>query len=168
MATIILGRTQTADATPFDPNRVTALWPSGSGIAATDVQNAIEEAKNDALNNDRYPIQASYGGNANAGRYLEIYAGLDSSSTVAPMVAPEKSNIVAYSFGCTASSTGVIKVRNHTTAIDILTVTFTAQTRITVTGTVIAGINALDELGIYVSSGSLNKPFCRIWFNTVT
>ena len=168
MAIIQFQKTQLALFTPFEANRVTALWPAGSGISSTDVQNAIEEAKSDALNNDRYPIPCSYGGNANAGRYLEIFPDLPSDANNAPFIAPDNSRIVAYSFGCVANSTGTIIIRNLTTATNLVTITFTNQKRVTATGLTVGPINALDEIGIFVGSGSFNKPFGRTWFNTET
>ena len=162
---ILFGKTQDAYGTPFngaDPQAISA------GITADNVFNAILEAKTDALNNDRYPVQASYNGNATTGRYLEIYPSLASDNANAPLIIPETSRIASYTAGCVANSTGVLTIRNLTTSTDLLSITFTATKEVNATGLSIAGINPNDHLGIYVKSGSLNKPFIRVWFNTVT
>ena len=139
-----------------------------AGITADNVFDAILEAKTDALNNDRYPVQASYGGNATAGRYLEIYPSIASDSANGPLIIPELSRISSYTAGCVANSTFVLTIRNLTTATDLLNITFTASKEVNATGLSVSGVNANDHLGFYIKSGSANKPFIRVWFNTIT
>lgn len=157
-----------AQSVPFEPDRVTALWPTGTGLSSENVQDAIEEAKNDSLNNDRYPVQASYGANAGVGRYLEVYPALASDNANAPLIVPEISRIVAYTAGAVANSTGVLAIRNLTTATDLLLINFIAGKEYNATNLNITGIAPNDHLGFYIKSGSINKPFIRIWLNTIT
>lgn len=154
-----------AYSVPFNNQDANAI---SAGLSSDNVFDAIVEAKNDALNNDRYPVQASYGGNANIGRYLEIYPSLASDNANAPLIVPEASRISAYTAGCVSNSTGTLTIRNLTTSTDLIDIVFSATKEHNATGLMIMGINPDDHLGIYVKSGSLNKPFIRVWFNTIT
>lgn len=65
--------TNVAWSTPFEsePER-------NNGFQSKNVQEAIEEARGLALSSDRYLILSDYNGNANNGRLLEFFNGLDS------------------------------------------------------------------------------------------
>lgn len=160
---IIFGRTQDAFQTPFDATNPAAV---AAGISSTDVFNAIIEAKQDSLNNDRYPVFCSRNGNTNASVRLQIWSGIDSN--IAPLILPEASRIVAYSFGATAAATGSIAIRNITTNSVIVTITFSAQTAVTAVGLTLPTQPALSQLEVYVASGSFNRPYGVFWLNTVT
>jgi len=60
-------------STPFEsePERL-------NGFVSKNAQDAIEEALALAIQNDRFLILSQYNGNANTGRVLEIYQGIDS------------------------------------------------------------------------------------------
>lgn len=163
--TILFGRTQDAYDTPFNKNDPLAV---AAGITNSDtVFEAILEAKTDSLNNDRYPFEAHFGGNANVGRYLEIFPAL-ASFPDAPFVFPENSAIKTVTLGCSASATAVIGFFRTTNLVTpVFSVSLTNQTRGIFTG-LNHLFNANDELAIRVTSGSLNRPFMRIWVNTVT
>jgi hypothetical protein len=150
---------------PFNASDPLAV---SAGISSQDVFNAIIEVKADALNNDRYPVQASYGGNANTGRYLEVYPSLASDDANAPLIIPEASKISAYTAGAVSNSTGVVTIRNLTTATDLIDIAFSANKEVNATGLSITGISPNDHLGFYIKSGSINKPYIRVWFNTIT
>lgn len=156
MGVIVFGRTQLAQNTPFDN--------ATNGFTATDVQAAIEETLLDAINNDRYPIQANYNGNANIGRYLEVFPGED--SLAAPLLSPSNSKIVQITIQAVAVSTGSIEIYNITTATVLYTASFSGAAKQTFNNLSIAGIAAGNELGFRVSGASINKPKIRAWFNT--
>lgn len=160
---IIFGRTQTADQTPFDATHADAI---AEGLSSTDVFSAIIEAKRDAINNDRYPVQFQWNAQANAGRYLESFNNRSTDS--APLIPPEASKIVAYSFAAIAASTGTIEIFNLTTNTVLLTITFNNELLKSVTGINVLGIAAGDKIAVRVGSGSIQSPFGRIWFNTIT
>lgn len=162
MSKLLFGRTQNAYQTPFDSSDPAAI---AAGFVSTDVFNAILEAKQDAINNDRYPILCHYNGNANAGRYLEIFPAR--ASNTAPHILPTASNIVAVVFACEAASTGTIQIYNLTTATVLYTVTFTAETTKVFTGLMIPAA-ALNRLAVRVNTGSLNKPYGIYWVNSST
>jgi hypothetical protein len=73
MGILLFSRTQDAFGTPFQPNRTPGYGGVPSEIESLTVQEAIEEVKQDAINNDRFILLASYNGNANSGRYLEFF-----------------------------------------------------------------------------------------------
>lgn len=160
---ISFGRVQTAHFTPFDATDSAAI---AAGISSTDVFSAIIEAKQDSLNNDRYPVFCSRNVNTNATVRLQIWSGLDSN--VAPLILPEASRIVAYSFGATAAATGSIAIRNITTNTIIVTINFSAQTAVSAVGLDLPTQSALSRIEVYVVSGSFNRPFGVFWLNTVT
>lgn len=160
---IIFGRTQDAHQTPFDATDPAAI---AANIESTDVFNAIIEVKEDAINNDRYPVFCSYNGNANVGRRLEIWSGI--ASDQAPLILPENSKIVAYSFGATAAATGTIRIRNITTNTTVLDIIFSAQISSTAVGLLLPIQPALSRIEIFIASGSFNKPYGVFWVNTVT
>ena len=164
MGQILFGKTQDAYGTPFDPTDPDAI---AAGLSSNTVQKAIIEAKEDAINNDRYPFEAVYGANASVGRYLEIFPGL-ASYPDAPFIFPEASVIKQVSLGCVATSTATIGFFKTTNLVTpVFSVSITAATRFLATG-LYHSFLALDELAIQVTSGSINKPFMRIWVNTVT
>lgn len=156
-AVVLFGRMQKARGTPFDP--------TGS-ITSTNVQDAIVEVLSIANSNDRYPIQAKYNGNANNGRYLEVFDGINTSD--APFVVPENSNFVTVTMG-SVNSSGAFSMGFFTppnAATPFYTASFVnGVNRLTVTGLSIP-LLALDEIGVRVVSGSRNKPFVRFWLQT--
>lgn len=160
---IFFGRVQTAQSTPFDATDPAAI---AAGISSTDVFSAIIEARQDSINNDRYPVFCSRNGNTNANGRLQIWAGIDSN--VAPLILPEAARIVAYSFGATAAATGSIAIRNITTNTIIVTINFSAQTAVSVVGLTLPVQPALSRIEVYVASGSFNRPFGVFWLNTAT
>lgn len=164
MGQLIFGRTQDAYGTPFDNTDPAAI---AAGLSSNTVQAAIIEAKEDAINNDRYPFQAQYGGNAGIGRYLEIFIGLPSYPN-APFIFPEASAIRQVSLGASAITTctvGFFKTSNLITPV--FSVSLVAQQRVLVTD-LLVHFNPLDELVLRITSGSANKPFMRVWVNTTT
>lgn len=164
MAVLLFGRTQDAWGTPFDPTDPDAI---AAGISSLTVQKAIIEAKEDAINNDRYPFEASYGGNANVGRYLEIFPAL-ATYPDAPFIFPENSIIKAISLGAVSPSTGTLSFFKTTDLVNpIFSVSLVASSRILLTGLTYP-LSALDELALRVTAGSFNKPFIRVWVNTAT
>lgn len=164
MGVLLFGRTQDAWGTPFDNTDPNAIL---IGISSNTVQEAIIEVKQDAIDNDRYPFQAQYGGNANTGRYLEIFSGL-ASYPDAPFIFPENSRVRTVSIGRVGTSTvtfGFFRTTNLVTPV--FSLSLAGQSRALFTG-LTQNFFAGDELAIRVTAGSCNKPFLRVWVNTVT
>lgn len=137
---------------------------TSNGFISTNVQAAIEEARAEAVANDRYAFLASYGGNANTGRYLEIYPSIGSND--APFDIPDSSRIITVVLGAVANSTGTVSIyKTSNLATPIASFSLTAQTRADFTGLNIA-LLATDELAVKVSAGSFNKPFMAIFVST--
>ena len=152
---IIFGRTQDAFATPFEPNR------NGSNIESLTVQEAIEEAKKDALNNDRFLLLCSYNGNANAGRYLEFFSGIDSS--IAPILLYAPARCLTLVIASTANSNGVVGIfdLNVSSTVPVYTVSYGGTSRVVTIGTPLAPIFNLagnSLLALRITSGSANRP----------
>jgi len=151
-------RTQNAYQTPFDN--------SMNGFDSINVQDAIEETLMDAINNDRYPIQASYNGNATSGRYLEIFPG--ESSDIAPLYMPSTSYIVAVTIQANSNSNGSIEIYNITTATVVYTASYAGTSAQAFTGLYVNGLFTGNLVAFRTAGVSINKPKVRVWFNTST
>jgi len=165
-AVVLFGRTQEAIDTPFEAGRNPGFGGLPQLFTSTDVQNAIEESLARAVSNDRYPIQADWGGNANPGRYLEIFPGINSLE--APLVIPENSIYVAVSLGSVNDAgdftLGFFNPPNAATPFRSVTM-LDGVNRTLVTG-LSDPLLAADEIGVKVVSGNRNKPFVRFWIQT--
>jgi hypothetical protein len=136
----------------------------GNSFVSTNVQDAIVEARTAALNNDRYPIQANRNANTGINTYLEIFPGED--SLTAPLVAPANSSIVAATIQASANTAGAIRIRNITQNTTLIDLSFAGGSS-AVFGTLsVTGINSGDLIGFLVVTAAINKPKCRVWFNT--
>jgi hypothetical protein len=161
---IIFGRTQQAIQTPFEPLRNPGFGGLPSSFTSTDVQNAIEEGLQLAVANDRFVVLPFYNGNANTGRYLEIWPGI--ATDVAPLG-------VGTSVKC-------LFVNTHTTSVNatctvgfynivipaspvlLFTQTLTAQKEKIDAGTPgspLFTLPATGQLAIKIDSGSINRPY---------
>lgn len=150
-AQILFGRTQRAVDTPFDNTT--------NGFLSTNVQDAMTEVQ--AI--IRYAIQASYGGNANAGTYLEIFPGEDSNA--APLYIPDAASIVAVAIQANSNSTGAIRIYNKTTATTLYDAAFSGTSKIAYTNLSVTGIHDNDEISFLVVNAAVTKPKIRVWFN---
>lgn len=141
--------------TPFEPNR------NGSEIESLNVQDAIEEVKQDALNNDRFILLCSYNGNANTGRYLEFFSGIDSS--IAPIFLSAPAKCITFIFASTANSTcslGIFDL-NISSTVPIHTINLNNQTRNSQIGSATAPLfltGANSRIALRIISGSANRP----------
>lgn len=168
MPVILFGRTQSSFQTPFEsePER-------SNGFFSKNAQEAIEEALALAISNDRFLILCAYNGNANAGRVLEFYDGIDSQD--APLV-----------FGSTA--TKVLSIISSTTAnnsnatIDfydlnsdptlstpLYTLDMNGQKRKIDIGSVLTPLFTVPANGLLVvrvASSSIQKPHMQIVFSS--
>lgn len=158
--------TPVALSVPFMPNRTsTASGNVPSGIMSINVQDAIEETLNTALNNDRYPFIASYNGNAGNNKYLEVYQG--NPTNTAPFQIPDTSIIRTISYLATANSTGTISFYNRVTGTDVLLFNLVINGSKDETWRDLDYPIAADtHISIKVSSGSFNKPALTVWVNT--
>lgn len=168
---ILFGRTQTAIQTPFEPNRNPGFGGVPSEIESTDVQNAIEEAKQDALSNDRYVLLCSYGGNANTGRYLEFFPSIDSS--LAPIYLPVQTKLLSIVASTTSNSNAVIGFFNLTVSstVPVYTVNMNGtmrQTLVTGPGTPFYVFPAGSQVAVKIDTGAANKPYIYFFLGAST
>lgn len=145
-----------ARAIPFDN--------SSNSFVATQVQAAIEEARTAALNNDRYPVQASRNANTGINTYLEIFTGED--SLTAPLIVPANSTIVAATIQATANTAGAIRIRNITLNTNLIDLSFGGGSSAVFGSLSVTGINSGNSIGFLVVTAAVNKPKIRVWFNT--
>jgi len=148
-------------STPFEsePDR-------SNGFLSKNVQEAIEEALALAVANDRFPLLFSYGGNANNGRYLEFFNGIDSNE--APIYFNTGSKCLAM-VGATTSTSSNAKVGFFRDGVLLYEFDFAGNKRTVVTGTILAPIFSflpMGELSIRVTQGSVLKPHFYAFFST--
>lgn len=108
-------------------------------------------------------IIGTYGGNANVGRYLEIFPGIDSLN--GPYYIPTNAYIVAFTFSATATSTGTCGLFKSTDLVNPITsLTLTAALNVS---TVILNVplSVGDLISARITSGSINKPYI-VWYIT--
>jgi hypothetical protein len=159
-------------STPFEPNR-DPQWgdnPGPSGISSLNVQDAIEEAKADALANDRFVLLTHYGGNAGTGRYLEWYPAESSlTSPVYFSAAARLLNVTCQTTAATATCTiGVFDV-NVSTVTPIYSFSMVAQKRVSFVGVPsLASFPANALIAIRVTAGSINTPEMQVTFSSTS
>lgn len=160
--------TSVAESVPFEsePDRP-------NGFQSKNVQEAIEEALALAIANDRYTILSSYGGNANTGRFMEFYPGLDCDE--APLLfALSATNVVRIICSTTANnSNATIGFYNQnadpTYSTPLFTLDMNNTKSVIETGTVAIPlflIPANGRLVVKVDSGSINKPHLQFLFSS--
>lgn len=162
--------TPVALSTPFEPNRNPGYGGVPSGLESENVQDAIEEAKQDALNNDRFLVLPNYGGNAITGRYLEFYPG--QSSLDSPLFFAAPGVIRSVTLQTTAANAtcevGIFNA-NVSLTIPIYTVVITAQKRVEYVGMPTLGVIPANSLIVVrVTSGSILRPTMQLTFSAST
>ena len=141
-----------------------------NGFFSKNVQLAIEEALSRAISNDRFLVFADYGGQANVGRYLEFFPGIDSSE--AHLYLSSVSNIVAIVCSTTAvSSVAKIGFFNlHVSeTIPLYELDMNGQQTKVDLGNPISPLFTMPEngeLAIRVTSSSIGKPHLYLVFSS--
>jgi hypothetical protein len=119
------------------------------------VLRAITNANATIINNDRYPINYNYNGNAGPGKYLDIFPG--QSSDTSPFTIPEDSYIRTITLRTTANSTGTMRYYAFPDLVNpIYTMTFSNQTYMKAQLTI--PLAADVGISVKVQTGSFNKP----------
>ena len=169
---ILFKSVQDAIDTPFTPNRNPQYngIAGPSGITSLETQSAIEEAYNLAISNDRFVILAHYGGNANTGRYLEMFP--NEGSDGAPLFLAIPSKLLSVTFQTSAASaTATIGFfdLNVSSVTPVYSLALVAAKRVTAIGTAaapLASFLANAQVAMRVTSGSLNTPTLQFSLNS--
>lgn len=168
MATILFGRTQPAFETPFE-----SVPERSNGFVSKNVQEAIEEALALAVANDRFLVLAQYNGNANNGRLLEFYSGIDSGD--APIVFGNVNTNIINIVSSTTDVSSNATIGFYNSAVDplllipIYTLSMNNLKRKTDAGSPIAPLFSLPPnalLTVKVDSNSIQKPQLQIVFSS--
>jgi hypothetical protein len=96
-----------------------------------------------------------YNGNANAGRFLEFFPGIDSD--IAPIFVPFPVQITTI-VGRTAAVNATCTIGVYSDTTLLYTIVFSAQKVVTYTGNPLATIPANGNLKVKIISGSINRP----------
>lgn len=153
MAFILAGRTQTADATPYD-NSITQFQSP-----CDDVQTAIERLKQYAENVARFCVACGFDGTASTGRWLEFITNNPSNST--PFVIPKNAYLREITISCSSNSTSTTTIFKNSLATQ--SITLSNQRKKSETNLNIS-FNSLDEISVQVTSGSASKPMVFMFF----
>lgn len=141
-----------------------------NGFISKNAQEAIEEALALAKDNDRFLVLSQYNGNANVGRVLEFYDGIDSED--APLVfGTATANVVAIVCSTTSpSSSAQIGFYNLNVDPGMTTPLYTldmgGNKRVINIGSPLFIIPFGGLLAIKVDSSSINKPHLQIVFSS--
>lgn len=130
---------------------------TGSSLVSVIVDDAIKEIASQAENSSRAFTFCSYTGNANTGRYLEFFPGIDSS--VASLFTPVSLKVLTIVSGVIAS--GTFSIGFYGGATLLYSVTHTASKQVVLVGTPASPLFTIPSnayLSIKISSGSANKP----------
>jgi hypothetical protein len=156
------GRTQNGWQTPFEsePDR-------DNGFTSKNVQEAIEEALSLSASIDRFLLTPSYGGNANVGRYLEIWPAIDSFEAPISVNATVKC-VSINTTTVSPNATCTVEIYDITAATVLYTQTFTAVKQVINQGSPSSPLFTLPAnhaMGIRIGSGSINKPYQLMTFS---
>lgn len=165
------GNIQFTDASETTPKTVRQLRTANqnifdnttNGFVSTNVQAAIEESYNLAINSAKAYVFCSYNGNAITGRYLELFKNLPMNT--APLYSSNGFKVLTIVTGSSASSTCTIGFYNQAASMPgtlLYTVTFSSQTRVINTGSIAVPLFTLaanGQLAVKINSGSINNPY---------
>lgn len=130
-----------------------------NGLESVNVQDAIEEVYQAAQDSSRSYTFISYGGNANSGRYLELYNSIGMDE--APLYSPDPIEVITIVSRTTASdSTCTIGWYDiePTTPVLLHTTTFNSDKQVVENGGTQFTLPAGGQLAAKIDSGSINKP----------
>lgn len=172
MAAILFGRTQQAIQTPFQPLRNPGFGGVAQPFTSTDVQNAIEEGLSRAIANDRFVVLPQYGGNANVGRYLEIFS--NQASDVSPIFLSAAAKLLTVTLQTTAATAtadvGLFDL-NVSSTVPVYTVVINNQKRVQYTGSPSAPLATFSPMSLFairVIAGSINTPTMQVTLSAST
>ncbi len=155
--------TSVAFSVPFEsePER-------NNGFQSKNVQEAIEEALALAVSNDRFLILSDYGGNANAGRLLEFYPGLNSDE--APLFFDSGTNALQIVCTTTAPNSNAIigfydNINDPGLTTPLYQLNMGGNKRVIDNGNMGTPLFVVPQGGtltIKVDSNSINKPHIQL------
>jgi len=157
--------TPVAESVPFlsEPDR-------DNGFSSKNAQDAIEEALALAVSNDVFLVLSQYNGNANVGRHLEFYVGIDSEE--APLVFPRGSNVIAV-IARTAATSAICTIgffdNQISGTVPIYEVIFNGEKQVELIGTALSPLFSIQSganIEIRITSGAISKPHMQIVFSS--
>lgn len=134
---------------PFDP--------TGTSMVSTDVEAAIKENYQLAKDASIAFILADYNGNANNGRYLELFNGISTFNAPLRVINPVDIITIVARTTSTQSNAQLEFVDLFTNTV-LYTLSYGNNKEIVLTNGPLFTIPANGELAIRVSSGSVQKP----------
>jgi len=153
MAGSYVSQTGVAAEIPYDN--------TGTGLTGSTVQEVITEIATSSIIT-RTTTLWYYGGNANTGRYLELFPALPSNEApLSNIGASYAEKIIVRTTSVTATCTIGFYNIQPVTPVLLYTATMTAQKKLGLTGTLFT-LPAGGELAILVDTGSINKPHIQL------
>lgn len=143
--------------------------PAGSPLVSTNSEDAIKEVFNYFLNSGKTFVFEYYGGNANAGRVLDMFPGISMDEAPLEIVNPFViTRVVARTTAATATcDIGFYDIQSGTPVL-LHTTTFSNVKKVVESGayaTPVFTLPASCQLMVKIASGSINKP--HIYFSGI-
>lgn len=137
----------------------------GTGITKTEINDGgVETLKlevNNVVGSSRFAV--AFGRNAIAATvYLDYFSGI--SSFDSPLVLAEPVQLVAVSISTKTNSTGTASIRKN--GVEITTISLSASQANAISGLAL-NLIVLDEISIYVPSGSLDRPVVTLFMKVL-
>ena len=140
---------------------------ASNGFTSTNVQAAIEEAKNTASGGTaRWMASPGFDGTASSGRYLEFSSNVDSnqSGLVIPLACTLKE--ISLALNTSGTVTFTVYTWNGTTETSITTISTSSSRKAIVTGLNIALVTNA-EIRVKCTSGSGARPIVFMFFKNI-
>lgn len=158
------------------PNPLVTISPTARAVSfdntstpftATNVRDAIVQSTELATGKTRFDFNATYGGNANVGRHLEIAPSI--GSDVMQFFVPISSEIVRLSLQSVDTSgnftVGIFKSTD--TVNPITTVSLLAGVSDISIAVSSVPLSITDRILVKVTVGTRTKPYCRVWMAAI-
>lgn len=140
-----------ARSTPFDD--------AIAQLGAEDVQTAIEALKTYINGIARFAVCAGFDGTASTGRWLEFITNVPSNTS--PFILARSGALKELTLvGGNASQTGTVTIYKNGSAWT--TIALAAQKKNAIVGLNLT-FNALDEISMRLTAGSIPQPMCYIF-----
>lgn len=150
---ILFGRTQDSWGTPFDPTD-----PNAVGFSSLTVQEAIIEAKNEALGSaSRFNLCFAWDGSAGTSRWLEQFKGAPSNNS--PFVCAEPMRVKTLSIAVETNATSTVGLFKN--GVLLTSISLSAARIATISGLNFT-LNVGDSLSARPTAGTVSKPVFNI------
>ena len=141
-----------------------------NGFISDNVQEAIEEGLALAISNDVFLALMNYNGNANVGRHLEFYPGINSND--APLHLSKGSNVISL-IARTTAAVATCKIgffdKSVSVIIPVYEIEFINKKTVILEGSALNPVfdfAAHSDVLVKITEGSINTPHVQMVFSS--